>query len=257
MSPSEAISPTAHYTGYVWARNGLSHPALDDDRGPAACSRPLRPLIAAEPSLGGASLETYLLARHRRDRHAARAGDRGARGHAGDRGRVRALAARLAVHSALRRAAHLCRGRPAARWRRASGPRYGGSDRSASTTESRRSMRSRTAVPPASPARHSLASSTPARGLAIVTEGLLGYLPTDAVDGLWRRFARMLDGLRTRPLRLRPPHGGPPDRPGPGVPRDAVGIRARAGASALRRTRRRRRRRWSLRASRPRRSTRR
>ena len=28
VSPSEAISPTAHYTGYVWARNGLSHPAL-------------------------------------------------------------------------------------------------------------------------------------------------------------------------------------------------------------------------------------
>ena len=32
-------------------------------------------------------------------------------------------------------------------------------------------------------------------GLAIVTEGLLGYLPTDAVLGLWRRFARTLGGF--------------------------------------------------------------
>ena len=26
---SSPISPTAHYTGYVWARNGLSHPELE------------------------------------------------------------------------------------------------------------------------------------------------------------------------------------------------------------------------------------
>jgi O-methyltransferase involved in polyketide biosynthesis len=35
----------------------------------------------------------------------------------------------------------------------------------------------------------------PGQGLAIVTEGLLGYLSTDAVEGLWRRFARTLDGF--------------------------------------------------------------
>jgi O-methyltransferase involved in polyketide biosynthesis len=32
-------------------------------------------------------------------------------------------------------------------------------------------------------------------GLAIITEGLLGYLDTDAVDGIWRRFARTLSGF--------------------------------------------------------------
>ena len=32
-------------------------------------------------------------------------------------------------------------------------------------------------------------------GLAIITEGLLGYLSTDAVTGLWRRFARTLAGF--------------------------------------------------------------
>jgi O-methyltransferase involved in polyketide biosynthesis len=35
------------------------------------------------------------------------------------------------------------------------------------------------------------------RGLAIITERLLGYLPTDAVDGMWRRFARALAGFPT------------------------------------------------------------
>ena len=33
MSSSETISPTAHYTGYVWARNGLSHPSLETAQG--------------------------------------------------------------------------------------------------------------------------------------------------------------------------------------------------------------------------------
>ncbi len=30
---SDAISPTAHYTGQVWARNGLSHPRLGTREG--------------------------------------------------------------------------------------------------------------------------------------------------------------------------------------------------------------------------------
>jgi O-methyltransferase involved in polyketide biosynthesis len=37
------------------------------------------------------------------------------------------------------------------------------------------------------------------RGLVIISEGLLGYLPTDTVRGVWRRFARTLaefDGNR-------------------------------------------------------------
>ncbi len=33
MSHSETISPTAHYTGYVWARNGLSHPEFETIEG--------------------------------------------------------------------------------------------------------------------------------------------------------------------------------------------------------------------------------
>jgi O-methyltransferase involved in polyketide biosynthesis len=32
-------------------------------------------------------------------------------------------------------------------------------------------------------------------GLAIITEGLLGYLPDDDVEAIWRRFARALAGF--------------------------------------------------------------
>jgi O-methyltransferase involved in polyketide biosynthesis len=35
----------------------------------------------------------------------------------------------------------------------------------------------------------------PGQGLAIVTEGLLGYLPSDAVAAIWRRFATTLGGF--------------------------------------------------------------
>jgi O-methyltransferase involved in polyketide biosynthesis len=34
------------------------------------------------------------------------------------------------------------------------------------------------------------------QGLAIVTEGLLGYLEREQVTGIWRRFARTLGGFR-------------------------------------------------------------
>lgn len=58
------ISPTAHYTGTIWARHGLSHPALS-----AALSPTLyhlaRPLMAVtSPLLGGMTLEKALLQRH-------------------------------------------------------------------------------------------------------------------------------------------------------------------------------------------------
>jgi O-methyltransferase involved in polyketide biosynthesis len=42
-----------------------------------------------------------------------------------------------------------------------------------------------------------IAELDPARGLAIVTEGLLGYLPPDAVRGMWRRFATGLGRFST------------------------------------------------------------
>src|SRR3954467_11756356 len=61
---SESISPTAHYTGEVWRRNGLSHPALGTAEGRRAYLA-LEPMMALSRTLGGPTLERNLLARHR------------------------------------------------------------------------------------------------------------------------------------------------------------------------------------------------
>ena len=64
MSSGDNISPTAHYTGEVWRRAGLSHPWLGTCEGRVMVEA-LHPLMAASGALGGPSLESYLLARHR------------------------------------------------------------------------------------------------------------------------------------------------------------------------------------------------
>jgi O-methyltransferase involved in polyketide biosynthesis len=61
---SAAISPTAHYTGETWVRNGLSHPELATWQGRLFHGTLALP-NAASALLGGPSLEGMLLARHR------------------------------------------------------------------------------------------------------------------------------------------------------------------------------------------------
>ncbi len=59
------ISPTAHYTGQIWIRNGLADSALGTGLG-RVLYRVVQPMMTlAAPSLGGLTLETYLLDRHR------------------------------------------------------------------------------------------------------------------------------------------------------------------------------------------------
>jgi O-methyltransferase involved in polyketide biosynthesis len=61
---SGAISPTAHYTGETWVRNGLSHPELATWQGRLFYDTLFLP-NAASRMLGGPSLDGLLLARHR------------------------------------------------------------------------------------------------------------------------------------------------------------------------------------------------
>lgn len=61
---SGAISPTAHYTGETWVRNGLSHPQLATWQGRVLHGTMALP-NAASRMLGGPSLEGVLLSRHR------------------------------------------------------------------------------------------------------------------------------------------------------------------------------------------------
>lgn len=64
MTDSARISPTAHYTGYVWQLHGLADPALATRRGRLLYTA-LQPLmLGVAPLLGGLTLERMLLRRH-------------------------------------------------------------------------------------------------------------------------------------------------------------------------------------------------
>jgi O-methyltransferase involved in polyketide biosynthesis len=189
VSGSETISPTAHYTGYVWARNGLSHPALATREGRVLFDS-LHPLMLASAALGRPSLESYLLARHRAiDALLERAIDqdqitqvlevaaglspRGWRFTQRYGGRITYIEADLPAMAARKRAAL---------------------QRAGSLGE-RHQVRELDALKDEGLAR--LADELDrARGLAIVTEGLLGYVAPPDMRGIWRRFASTLSRFR-------------------------------------------------------------
>ena len=188
---SESISPTAHYTGYVWSRNGLSHPALRTTEG-RVLYESMRPLTVAGSAILGVSLERYLLARHRAiDAALSRAID------AGTVGQVIEVAAGLSARG----------------WRFAE--RYGSRITYVETDLPGMTARKRDALDqigslgehhrvvgldalanegPAS-LRDVAGTLDPDAGLAIITEGLLNYLRHDHVLGIWERFATTLKGF--------------------------------------------------------------
>jgi O-methyltransferase involved in polyketide biosynthesis len=186
---SDRIGPTAHYTGYVWARNGLSHPELETIEGRILFDS-LQPAMIASRLAGGPTLEAYLLARHRAiDALLDSAIERG------EVGQVVEVACGLSPRG----------------WRFVR--RYGENivyveaDLPEMAARKRRALERmdslgehhRVREVDALRADHGpgtlaaiAAELDPDRGLAIITEGLLGYISTDAVDGIWRRFARTL-----------------------------------------------------------------
>ena len=193
MSPGEAISPTAHYTGYVWARNGLSHPRLQTTEG-RVLFESLRPVMALNGALGHPTLESYLLARHSAidaaletaiEEHgvsqvievACGMSPRGWRFTSRYGDRLTYIEADLPGMAARKRAAL---------------------DRMVSLSDTHRVVELdalREDGPGSLPAL--TAELNRRRGLAIITEGLLGYLPSEAVRGIWRRFASALQGFST------------------------------------------------------------
>jgi O-methyltransferase involved in polyketide biosynthesis len=199
---SEAISPTAHYTGAVWVRNGLSHPALATREG-RLFYRALAPAAAASRALGGPTLEGLLLSRHRI---------------------IDALLAEAIDAGRLSQVVEVACGMSPRGWRFAT--RYG--DRLTyveadlpAMAERKRAALERIGAPggahrvaeldalrddgPLSLAAVA-AELDPERGLAIVTEGLLSYFGRDDVVGMFHRFARELrrfgEGLYLADLHL-------------------------------------------------------
>lgn len=182
------ISPTAHYTAAVWVRSGLSDPALSTRLG-AFLHAALTPFDEAYGRLSGRpNLDAMLLARHRAldvllERAIA----------AGRVGQVIEIAAGLS-------------GRGCRFARRFPDVRYVETDLPAMAAHKRRALDDAGLRGPNHDVRplDALASDGPAslaavaaelepsRGLAVVSEGLLGYVARDAVLALWRRIATTL-----------------------------------------------------------------
>jgi O-methyltransferase involved in polyketide biosynthesis len=209
--PSGSISPTAHYTGETWVRNGLSHPALGTWQGRLFHGTLALP-NAASRSLGGPSLEGMLLARHRI---------------------IDALLEQL-IEGGVRQVIEVACGMSPRGWRFAG--RYGDELTYIETDLPAMARRKREALARIGPLgeRHRVAdldalrdggpgslealagTLDPSAGLAIVTEGLLPYFDDATVAALWGRLARALrpfaTGAYLADLRLRRPGRGPGER---------------------------------------------
>ncbi len=184
----EAISPTAHYTGHVWTRNALSHSALGTPEGLALFAA-LEPAMTLNRALGGTTLESQLLARHRA---------------------LDFLLERAIQDGGISQVIEVACGMSPRGWRFADrhGDRltYVEADLPAMAARKRRALERIASVSDthrvveldalakegATSLGEIAAPLDRGRGLAIVTEGLLGYLPLPQVLDLWRRFADLL-----------------------------------------------------------------
>lgn len=189
---SSAISPTAHYTGQVWTRNALSDPALATAQG-RLFFQALEPAMHLSRALGGTSLESFLLARHRA---------------------IDSLLERAIEQDGISQVIEVACGMSPRGWRFTQ--RYGEqltyveADLPAMAARKRHALARMGSLSEAhrvveldallerGPA--SLAEAAGpldrARGLAIITEGLLSYFPPDRMLDMWRRFAGLLGEFR-------------------------------------------------------------
>ena len=190
MSPAEtaSISPTAHYTGYVWLKNGLSHPAFYTRQGLAFYTA-LRPFNRLSRSISGATLEAMLLARHRVIDHLLMTEI-----ESGRVSQVVEVAAGLSP-----RGYRFTERYPDVRYLEAD---------LTSMAERKRRLIERAGLSCgnlevvvvnalADEGEHSLfevgrRNLDPGAGTALITEGLLGYFPVPIIAQMWERFARFL-----------------------------------------------------------------
>ena len=178
---SEAISPTAHYTGEVWRRAGLSDPALGTREG-RLLHAALRPAMALSTALGGDSLEPFLLARHRLIDLLLEAEIA-----AGRIGQVVEIAAGMSP-----RGLRLARRHPQLTYVEADLPPMARRKRAA-LLEAGATHRVADIDALAEHGPLSLAALVEgldqSRGLAVVSEGLLNYFPRAQTDAIWRQIA--------------------------------------------------------------------
>jgi O-methyltransferase involved in polyketide biosynthesis len=214
MSDNEAsgsVSPTAHYTGETWVRNGLSHPRLATWQG-RVLHRTLALPIAASKAAGGPTLEGLLLARHR----------------------IIDSILEEEIAGGVSQVVEAACGMSPRGWRFSE--RYGDkltyveADLPAMARRKREalagmgSLSDRHRVADLDVLRDggpgsldSLAGELdPAKGLVVITEGLLTYFDDPTVEALWARLARVLgrfdQGAYLADLRFARPDRGIPER---------------------------------------------
>jgi O-methyltransferase involved in polyketide biosynthesis len=182
------ISPTAHYTSAVWVRSGLSDPALSTRLG-GLLHAALTPLNSTYGRLSGRpNLDAMLLARHR-----ALDGLLGREISAGRVGQVVEIAAGLSG-----RGCRFARRFPELHYVETDLPDMAEYKRGALDGAGLRGpnhdVRPLDALANEGPATLDAVAADlePSRGLVVITEGLLSYLPRDAVLGLWQRIATTL-----------------------------------------------------------------
>jgi O-methyltransferase involved in polyketide biosynthesis len=205
-----AVSPTAHYTGETWVRNGLSHSQLATWQGRALHGALALP-NAASKAFGGPTLEGLLLARHRI---------------------IDSLLEDL-IEGGVSQVVEAACGMSPRGWRFSE--RYGERLTYVEADLPAMARRKREALAQmGSLGEHhrvveldvlrdggpgsleSLADELdPAKGLVIVTEGLLTYFDDETVEALWARLARVLGrfskGVYLADLRFAPPERGLPE----------------------------------------------
>ncbi|ASU78790.1 hypothetical protein CDG81_11445 [Actinopolyspora erythraea] len=186
---ADSISPTAHYTGHVWARNGLGGHEFSTDRG-RLYYEVLRPFMAVSRKLGGPVLEDVLLARHRLLDHLLE--EEMATGRVNQ---VIELASGLSP-----------RGHEFSR-RHGSSITYVETDLPDMAERKRNILREVGSLgrhhrvealdvvggDGLDELRRMAGTLDPADGLAVVSEGLLNYLPIGAVRGLWAGLGGLLN----------------------------------------------------------------
>jgi O-methyltransferase involved in polyketide biosynthesis len=201
---SGAISPTAHYTGETWVRNGLSHPRLATWQGRVLHGTMALP-NAASRMLGGPTIDGILLARHRI---------------------IDALLDDL-IRGGVGQVIEVACGMSPRGWRFAE--RYGDKLTYVEADLPAMAQRKREALAQMGSlgdhhrvvdldvlqesgpeSLESLVETMdPDKGLAIIAEGLLVYLEDEVVEGLWARLARALrpfsPGVYMSDLRLASP----------------------------------------------------
>ncbi len=187
-SDSARISPTAHYTGFVWYRNGLSHEAFRTREG-WLLHRALRPMNLAYELTGRASLDAMLLSRHRVIDHLlSRAIE------TGEIGQVVEVAAGLSP-----RGRRFTERYPDLIYVEGDLPGMVARKREVLSRAGYGSPRHRVvevnALADDGPgslwgafAEH----LEPGHGTALITEGLIGYFDPASVAGMWHRFSRFL-----------------------------------------------------------------